>query len=153
RGLQEARQQGARVALTDIQKLPVHHLESAETLAFALARAIAVQLGLDPPAKADWDPEDGWTVGFERFLRHHALSQRVEGVGLRVEGLRPVEGVGLRVEGPDRSIPQPSTLHPQPAKRLVWGLDEVDRLFGLAFASEVFGLFRAWHNERALLPE
>src|SRR5206468_853191 len=32
-------------------------------------------------------------------------------------------------------------------------LDEVDRLFGLPFASEVFGLFRAWHNERALLPE
>jgi hypothetical protein len=36
---------------------------------------------------------------------------------------------------------------------LVWGLDEVDRLFPCAFAGEVFGLFRSWHNARALDPE
>jgi DNA-binding winged helix-turn-helix (wHTH) protein len=35
---------------------------------------------------------------------------------------------------------------------LVWGLDEVDRLFGFDYASEVFGLFRSWHNLRALEP-
>ena len=35
---------------------------------------------------------------------------------------------------------------------LVWGLDEVDRLFTCDFGSEVFGLFRSWHNERALDP-
>lgn len=35
---------------------------------------------------------------------------------------------------------------------LVWGLDEVDRLFAYPYASEVFGLFRSWHNERALDP-
>lgn len=35
---------------------------------------------------------------------------------------------------------------------LVWGMDEVDRLFGCAFGSEVFGLFRSWHNERSLAP-
>ncbi|MGO8672735.1 MAG: AAA-like domain-containing protein [Capsulimonadaceae bacterium] len=37
---------------------------------------------------------------------------------------------------------------------LVWGLDEVDRLFppGCAFGSEVFGLFRSWHNRRSLDP-
>ena len=35
---------------------------------------------------------------------------------------------------------------------LVWGLDEVDRLFTCNFGSEVFGLFRSWHNERALDP-
>jgi hypothetical protein len=34
----------------------------------------------------------------------------------------------------------------------VWGLDEVDRLFTCPFGSEVFGLFRSWHNERALDP-
>lgn len=38
---------------------------------------------------------------------------------------------------------------PQP---LVWGMDEVDRLFHCSFASEVFGLFRSWHNERSLDP-
>lgn len=35
---------------------------------------------------------------------------------------------------------------------LVWGLDEVDRLFLYSYASEVFGLFRSWHNLRALDP-
>ena len=38
---------------------------------------------------------------------------------------------------------------PQP---LVWGMDEVDRLFSCNFGSEVFGLFRSWHNERSLDP-
>jgi serine/threonine protein kinase len=38
---------------------------------------------------------------------------------------------------------------PQP---LVWGLDEVDRLFRCDFAGDVFGLFRSWHNERSLNP-
>lgn len=36
---------------------------------------------------------------------------------------------------------------------LVWGLDEADRLFPLAFGSEVFGLFRSWHNRRTLDPD
>lgn len=35
---------------------------------------------------------------------------------------------------------------------IVWGLDEVDRLFTCPFGSEVFGLFRSWHNKRALDP-
>lgn len=35
---------------------------------------------------------------------------------------------------------------------VVWGLDEVDRLFGSAYSNDVFGLFRAWHNKRALDP-
>jgi serine/threonine protein kinase len=38
------------------------------------------------------------------------------------------------------------------SSRLVWGLDEVDRLFTCNFGSEVFGLFRSWHNERSLDP-
>ena len=33
---------------------------------------------------------------------------------------------------------------------LVWGLDEADRLFPYEFASEVFALFRSWHNRRSL---
>ncbi|MBI1761068.1 MAG: helix-turn-helix transcriptional regulator [Acidobacteria bacterium] len=35
---------------------------------------------------------------------------------------------------------------------LVWGMDEVDRLFACAFGNEVFGLFRSWHNARSLEP-
>jgi class 3 adenylate cyclase len=36
---------------------------------------------------------------------------------------------------------------------VVWGIDEADRLFTCSFGSEVFGLFRSWHNARALDPE
>ncbi len=36
---------------------------------------------------------------------------------------------------------------------LLWALDEVDRLFTCTFASEIFGLFRSWHNERSLEPD
>lgn len=35
---------------------------------------------------------------------------------------------------------------------LIWALDEVDRLFGCAFSGEIFGLFRSWHDERAVEP-
>jgi serine/threonine protein kinase len=35
---------------------------------------------------------------------------------------------------------------------IAWGLDEVDRLFSFDYGSEVFGLFRSWHNKRALEP-
>ncbi len=35
-------------------------------------------------------------------------------------------------------------------RHLVWGLDEVDRLFQCPFGSEIFGLIRSWHNRRAL---
>ena len=35
----------------------------------------------------------------------------------------------------------------------VWGLDDVDRLFETPDASEVFGLFRSWHNKRSLDPQ
>lgn len=35
---------------------------------------------------------------------------------------------------------------------LVWAMDEVDRLFTRPYSSEVFGLFRSWHNRRQLEP-
>jgi class 3 adenylate cyclase len=38
------------------------------------------------------------------------------------------------------------------ATPVAWGMDEVDRLFATSYASEVFGLFRSWHNERSLDP-
>jgi serine/threonine protein kinase len=45
-----------------------------------------------------------------------------------------------------REVLQKSETH------LVWGLDEVDRLFTCAFGGDVFALFRTWHNARALNP-
>jgi DNA-binding SARP family transcriptional activator len=35
---------------------------------------------------------------------------------------------------------------------LVWALDQADRLFGYPYSDDVFGVFRSWHNERALDP-
>jgi len=36
---------------------------------------------------------------------------------------------------------------------LVWGMDEVDRLFTRDYGSEVFALFRSWHSESGLDPD
>jgi len=35
---------------------------------------------------------------------------------------------------------------------LVWAMDEVDRLFNSPFGTEVFALFRSWHNARTMPP-
>lgn len=37
-------------------------------------------------------------------------------------------------------------------KQVLWAIDEADRLFLCDFSSDVFALFRTWHNERALNP-
>lgn len=36
---------------------------------------------------------------------------------------------------------------------LIFAMDEVDRLFTCPWASEVFGLFRTWYNDRSLNPD
>ena len=115
RGLQRARDEGAKVVFTDFQMLNAAHLVSAETLFLALAESIAEQLDLDLVPEDKWDARRGPSPNFERFLRREVLPQL---------GGAP----------------------------LVWGLDEVDRLFTCNFGSEVFGLFRSWHNARALNP-
>src|SRR5262245_32918611 len=114
RGLQQARAAGAKVVLTDLQKLNASDLVSAEAFYLALADLIADQLGLDVAPDAVWNARRGPSINFERYIRREALG----------------------------NIATP----------LVWGLDEVDRLFTCSFGSEVFGLFRSWHNERSLDP-
>jgi hypothetical protein len=114
RALQEARQQGTRVALSDAQTLTASVLASPDSLYMAFAAEVAMQLDLDVSPRRQWDEELGANVNVEMFLRRHVL--------------RPEAGP------------------------LVWGIDEVDRLFACPFASEVFGLFRSWHNRRALDP-
>ncbi len=114
RGLHEAREAGASVALSDFQKLSLQNLESAESFFLALGGFLADQLDLDVLPDAGWDRRRSPNINFERFLRREVLG---------------------KIQG-----------------QLVWGLDEVDRLFTCGFGSEVFGLFRSWHNERALDP-
>lgn len=114
RGLQQAREAGARVVLTDFQTLTSVHLQSPEGLFRALAEGIADQLDLDAFPDEVWDARRGPSVNFQRYLRREVLG----------------------------AVQEP----------LVWGLDEVDRLFACDFGSEVFGLFRSWHNARSLDP-
>jgi serine/threonine protein kinase len=114
RGLQQARKAGAKVVLTDFQKLNSAHLQSVESLFVCLGQAIAEQLDLEALPEETWNARRGPSMNFERFFRREILGH---------------------IEG-----------------RLVWGMDEVDRLFACPFGSEVFGLFRSWHNERSLDP-
>jgi len=113
RGLDEARRTGAKVVLTDFQKLNSGHLQTAETLFLALAEALGEQFEIEP--QPSWNPRRGPSMNFERFLRREILQNNLG--------------------------------------RVIWAMDEVDRLFTCNFASEVFGLFRSWHNERSLEPE
>lgn len=114
RALQQARQAGARVVLTDFQWLGAEQLQSADTLFRAIGEMMADQLDLDTFPDDVWNPRSGAPVNFQRYIRRAVL-------------------------GTD----------PSP---VVWGLDEVDRLFPYPYGSEVFGLFRSWHNARALDP-
>ena len=115
RGLQQARQLGHRVVLTDFQKLNEIHSASLETLYLALGRMIADQLDLDILPEDIWQDVRGPNDNFERYLRREVLNK----------------------------VPVP----------LVWGLDEVDRLFLEPFSKYASGLLRSWHNERALNPD
>jgi AAA-like domain/Protein kinase domain len=114
RGLQKARQAGARVVLTDFQNLSAAYLESIDKLLLTLAALLADQLELDVLPHEAWNLQLSSSINFERYLRRQVFAN-----------------VGSSI---------------------VWGLDEVDWLFTCSFGSEVFGLFRSWHNRRALDP-
>ena len=66
----------------------------------------------------------------------------------------PPADVWNPARGPNRNLQRylcNHALEHSPAP-LVWGLDEVDRLFAYPFSTAVFALFRSWHNARALEP-
>jgi hypothetical protein len=73
RGLQHARQVGARVVFTDFQMLNAADLESAETALLALAEMIAEQLDLETAPSHVWHPRRGANFNFRRYLRREVL--------------------------------------------------------------------------------
>jgi serine/threonine protein kinase len=115
RGLQYARETGAKVVLTDFQSLNAECLTSIEKLFLTLAGILADQLELDVFPDEAWREKLSPSINFERYLRREVLTKL--------------------------------------AAPVVWGVDEVDQLFTCPFGSEVFGLFRSWHNKRALDPQ
>ena len=115
RGLDQARQSGARLILTDLQRLAAADFDTVETFFLALGQLIADQLELEVSPRQTWNQDRAPGANFERFLRREVLNKI------------------------DTYV--------------VWGLDEVDRLFPFAYRNDVFGMFRAWFNERAFQPD
>jgi len=114
RGMQQMREAGAAVVLTDLQHLTATSLETVDKLFLTLAELIANQLELGIAPHQGWNDFLSPSTNLQLFWRRGVLEK----------------------------LPT----------SLVWGLDEVDRLFSYHYASEVFGLFRSWHNLRALDP-
>jgi DNA-binding SARP family transcriptional activator len=75
RGLRGAGEAGAKVVLTDLQRLNAAHLQSAETLLLALAQWIGVQLDLDVLPHECWRAGSDPSMNFERYLRREALAK------------------------------------------------------------------------------
>ncbi len=113
-GLEQARQQGTRVVLTDIQALPEACLASPDVFFRFLARTLALELEIPFHPADDWPDDLPPQTNLEMFLQSRILA----------------------------ADPSP----------VIWALDETDRLLGSPFASDIFGLFRSWHNRRALKP-
>lgn len=113
RGIQEARQLGWRVAVTDFQKIEPADFESSDRLFRALAESIYDGLGANLAPNDSWKETYGPNKNLERYL---------------------------------------SAVIKEEDSHFVWALDEVDRLLVVPYGSEVFGLFRSWHNDRALNP-
>lgn len=112
RGLQSARDAGAKVVLTDLQHLTTDVFSSMEKLLLTLGELIAETLQMGTIPHQTWNSYISASSNFERYLRRHVLE---------------------KMDTP-----------------LVWALDETDRLFSYPFANDVFGMFRSWHNLRAL---
>lgn len=111
RGLQQAREIGVQVLLTDFQWLDNTQLESLDNFFIALGELLAEQLDFDISPRDKWSANRSPKMNFDRFFRRELLSKT--------------------------------------DKPILWAIDEADRLFLCPFSSDVFSLFRVWHNERA----
>lgn len=76
RGLQQARQAGARVLRTDFEIFNSTHLHSAESLLLTLAQTIADQLDLEVSPSDVWDTHRSPNHNFRRFLDRQLLDRR-----------------------------------------------------------------------------
>ena len=75
RGLQQAREQDARVAFTDFQKISPEHWAGMETFYRAVAQNLADQLELDVAIEEVWSEKRGANENFERFLKREILQK------------------------------------------------------------------------------
>jgi hypothetical protein len=78
RGLKQARDAGARVVLTDFQKLNASDLATIETFYAALGAWLVGQLGLDVPLDGIRTGLGGPSIRFERFICRSVLDQMTQ---------------------------------------------------------------------------
>jgi hypothetical protein len=115
RGLQQIRDRGSAVLLTDLQQLTASTFDNVGRLLRALGELVADNMDLSTRPGEDWNDCLCPTSNFERYIRREVLAKT--------------------------------------AMPVIWAFDEVDRLFSFDYATDIFGLFRSWHNMRALDPE
>ena len=75
RGLQQERQAGSKVVLTDFQKLNSATSISVEALLLTLAETLGDQLDLEVLPHQHWNPRRGPSLNFERYLRREILEK------------------------------------------------------------------------------
>jgi hypothetical protein len=108
--------------------------------------------------------DEGSSVAFSDFQRLSESDLRTPETLFRALGASIAEDLGLDELPDDSWDPRRSAnanfeaflkrkVFPRIDRPLVWALDEVDRLFSCPFGSEVFALFRSWHNARAVNPD
>lgn len=80
RGLQQAREAGVRVLLTDFQKLVEPQLQNSETFFLALAQMLARQLRLKISPQASWSSDYSASGNFENYFLDEILANIEEPV-------------------------------------------------------------------------
>jgi len=76
----------------------------------------------------------------------HSLSNQLE-IDVDIEALwNPWLGPNLNLDAIVGAMLKQAT------SRVVWAVDEADRLFDRTYTNDFFGLLRSWHNRRALDP-
>ncbi|MFN0067386.1 MAG: serine/threonine-protein kinase [Limisphaerales bacterium] len=73
RGLQQARQRGWRVVMTDLQKANVASLQSLDAFYAFLGESVADQLDLEKLPRDLWDERRSANANFERWFRREVL--------------------------------------------------------------------------------
>jgi hypothetical protein len=74
RGLRQVRRAGARVVVTDLERLNAAELASAEALLLALAQSIVDALDLEVSPRDRWTSQRGPNANFQRFLERDVLA-------------------------------------------------------------------------------
>lgn len=73
RGIEWARQRGARIVYTDFQKLTPQELLTPTSLFQAFGRMFSRQLRIASSPEANWNPNDSPNMNFEYWLLDHVL--------------------------------------------------------------------------------